>query len=185
MQAYSQDREVNLFRREAFPGISYLDGEQAERQIYDAVRQAPDRSTFSMKLARAITDWPSEYHLSRRRHCLVRPLAIRLGHKVLELSCGGGAIHGILRRNRRRSHGGREQPAAGLYRIERCRDLPNVKIVLDDLLVFRTEEQFDWVLLVGVLGYVPVFSDSADPINLHLSGATQFLRPEGKVVIAV
>src|SRR5262245_64948337 len=96
MQHYVHYSDLLLFRRKGFAGLAYTDGEQAERRIYDAVCQAGDRGTFSLELAQAITDWPSEDHLSRRRHCLVRPLGIRPGDKVLELGCGCGAINRFL-----------------------------------------------------------------------------------------
>src|SRR5215470_10398986 len=165
MQYYVQDRELLLFRRRGFAGIAYTDGEQAERRIYDAVCQAGDRSTFSLELAQAITDWPSEYHLSRRRHCLVRPLGIQPGDKVLELGCGCGAITRFLGELGANVTAVEDSPQRARIASERCRDLRNVKVVVDDLLHFRSEDRFDWVLLVGVLEYAPVFSDSADPAN--------------------
>ena len=185
MQDYVQDHKLNLLRRQEFLGIALADGEEAERRMHEAVCRAGDRSTFSADLAEAIIDWPSEYHLSRRRHCLLRPLAIRAGDKVLELGCGGGAITRFL------GELGAEVIAveASLPRAsiasERCRDLPNVKIVLDEVFDFQTSERFDWVLLVGVLQYATVFLDVADPVNHCLATAARFLNPGGKLVVAV
>jgi 16S rRNA A1518/A1519 N6-dimethyltransferase RsmA/KsgA/DIM1 with predicted DNA glycosylase/AP lyase activity len=45
-----------------------------------------------MSLRKKITDWPTEYHFSRQRHCLLRPLNIQAGEDVLELGCGCGAM---------------------------------------------------------------------------------------------
>ena len=33
---------------------------------------------------------------------------------------------------------------------ERCRDLPNVTVVADDLADFQSEKGSDWALLIGV-----------------------------------
>src|SRR5262245_6257336 len=85
---YVRDGALNLLHRAAFRGIAYSDGAEVERRIHAAVCAVRDRGTFSDELARAITDWPSEYHLSRERHCILRPLGIRAGDKVLELGCG-------------------------------------------------------------------------------------------------
>jgi SAM-dependent methyltransferase len=182
MRNYIWDSELNLLRREAF---TYVDGEAAERRIYDAVCQAADRSTFSIELARAITDWPSEYHLSRRRHCLVRPLAIKPGDRVLELSCGCGAITRFLGELDAEVTAVEPNFQRASIASERCRDLQNVKIVLDEPLDLQTEERFDWVLLIGVLEYAPILSNLADPINYCLSVAAQFLAPKGKLVVAI
>src|ERR1022692_33542 len=89
---YLWDERAHLFRRSTINGFEYPDGADAEARLLGVVSQAKDRGTFSPELAGAISDWPSEYHLSRARHCLVRPLGIRAGDKVLELGCGCGAV---------------------------------------------------------------------------------------------
>ena len=73
MRDYPKDGDLNLYRRAEFSGIASIEGEEGERGVYRAVCQAADRSIFSMELARAIADWPSQYHLDRRRHCLLGP----------------------------------------------------------------------------------------------------------------
>ena len=182
---YSRDAALNLFRRAAFEGIGYSDGPNAERYVHDIVRTAQDRGTFSEELARAIVDWPSEYHLSRERHCIVRPLGIKPGDRVLELGCGCGAITRYL------GEIGAEVTAVEGARLraetaaERCRDLGNVTIVHDDVLQFSTEQRFDWVLLVGVLEYAPVYSDLADAPGALLRAAAALLGPRGRLVVAI
>src|SRR5262245_11507359 len=137
MQDYIQDRELLLFGRGGFSGIAYTDGDQAERRFYDAVRHVGDRGTFSLELAQAITDWPSEYHFSRRRHCLVRPLGIQPGDTVLELGCGCGAITRFLGELGAEVTAVEGSPQRARIASERCRDLRTVKVVVDDLLQFQ------------------------------------------------
>jgi SAM-dependent methyltransferase len=178
-------KDDNVLRRAGFSEIDYSDGPDAEQRVYAAVRRARDRSTFSVELARAITDWPSEYHLSRERHCIVRPLGIQPGERVLELGCGCGAITRYL------GEIGAAVTAvegAGLrarIAAERCRDLPNVTVVLDDVLEFATAERFDWVLLIGVLEYAPVYSHGPDPIARMLRAAAASLGSQGRLVVAI
>src|ERR1700737_4522467 len=146
------DPSLNLLRRAQRRSFAYSDGAEAERRIYDVIRGARDRGTFSNELAGAIEGWPSEYHLSRQRHCIVRPLGIKPRDRVLEFGCGCGAITRYL-----------GEIGAGVTAIEgawpraraaaeRCRDLPNVTVIDDDFLQFAANGQFDWVLLVGVAG---------------------------------
>lgn len=71
---YRWDKDFNLYRSDRMSEFSYSDGLEVEQRLLDAVTNAADRSTFSPELAKHIQDWPSEYHLSRRRHCLLRPL---------------------------------------------------------------------------------------------------------------
>lgn len=180
---YIRNNELNLFSRREFAGIGYSDG--AEERLYASVCAATDRSTFSLELARSIVDWPSEYHLRRERHCLVRPLGIKPGDKVLELGCGCGAITrflGELGAEVTAVEGGIQR---GRIAAERCRDLPNVQVVVDDLLTFETTERFQWILLVGVLEYASVFSDEKDAAAHYLRSAARFLDDDGKLVVAI
>ena len=86
------EKSHKLLCRPDQTSIDYTDGDQLERKLYEALRDTNDCSTFSPELPPLIVDWPSEYHLSRTRHCLLRPLEIKPGDKVLELGCGCGAI---------------------------------------------------------------------------------------------
>ena len=96
---YIKEPISNIYRRLEFGGISYSDGEARKDTYRDTVRRYRDVSTFSTELAQAIVDWPSEYHLSRQRHCIIRPLGIRAGDRVLELGCGCGAIIDTLEKS--------------------------------------------------------------------------------------
>lgn len=182
---YLKDGELNLLWRPGFAGIAYSDGGEAERRILAAVRGARDRSTFSAELAGAITDWPSEYHLSRERHCLVRPLGIKPGDSVLELGCGCGAVTRYLGEIGAAVTAVEGALLRARTAAERCRDLPNVTIVADDFLHYAGGERFDWVLLVGVLEYAALVSDEADPVAHVLRAAASQLTPRGRLVIAI
>lgn len=182
---YIWDNSSRVYRREDVKTFGYTDGDAVEERIYSIIRQADDKSTFSRELATAITDWPSQYHLSSSRHCLLRPLGIKRGDKVLEIGCGCGAITRYL------GEIGAEVVAVegSLQRAritsERCSDLSNVKVYADDLLHLRIDELFDWVLLIGVLEYAPVFSDHQDPVGHYLRTAARFIAPHGRIAIAI
>ena len=70
---YFWDDRFHLFRRTEAATFGYSDGLEVEHRLLNVILNAKDRSTFSTELAQSITDWPSEYHLGRSRHCLVRP----------------------------------------------------------------------------------------------------------------
>lgn len=182
---YVKEPGVNLVRRAGFAGLAYSDGDAAERHVLAAIRGARDRSTFSEELREAIVDWPSEYHLSRERHCLIRPLGIAAGDRVLELGCGCGAITRYLGETGAVVSAVEGAPARARIAAERCSDLPNVSVFVDDLLTFESDERFDWVLLVGVLEYAAVFSDARDAAAQMLRAAGRFLAPGGRLAIAI
>ena len=172
-----------VWERPGAAPIPYVDG--AESRILELVRNAKDLSVFSPELAAAISDWPTEYHFSCARHLLLRPLAIQPGDRVLELGCGCGALTRHLGECRARVDAVEGSPLRAQVAAARCRDLPNVAVHLDDLAQFSSPSSYDWVLLVGVLEYAPVFSSAPDPIADTLARASRFLSPQGRLVVAI
>jgi O-antigen biosynthesis protein len=182
---YLWDDQHNLFQRLNHGPFAYSDGVEVEDRLYDIVAGAQDRSTFSSELAGSITDWPTEYHLSRFRHGLLRPLGIPAGSKVLELGCGCGAITRYLGEIGADVVAVEGSLPRARVAAERCRDLPNVRVFVDDLLQFETDERFDFVLLIGVLEYAAVFSRQENPFTHYLHSVTGFLASGGRVVVAI
>lgn len=182
---YTWDEQLHLFHRATFNEFAYSDGEMAEAYLLTVVSQAKDRRTFSPELAGAIKDWPSEYHLSRARHCLVRPLGIRAGDKVLELGCGCGAVTRYLGEMGANVVAVEGSLTRARVAAERSRELPNVRVVVDDLLRFDSEDKFDWVLLIGVLEYAAMFSPGQNPFQDYLRSVSRFRAAGGRVVVAI
>ena len=182
---YVWDDHSHVLRRADYESLDYTDGAAVEERLYEVVRSSTDRSSLSPELAASISDWPSEYHLSRLRHCLIRPLAIEPGHSVLELGCGCGAITRYLGEIGAEVVAVEGSLARARIAAERCRDLPKVKVVADDLLSFESPEQFQWILLIGVLEYAPKFGKGPDPILAYLRSVRRFLEPRGKLIVAI
>lgn len=182
---YLWDDQFHLYQTKNPGEFSYSDGVEVEGRLLGVVSNAHDRSTFSPELADAICDWPSEYHFSRVRHCLVRPLDLHPGDRVLELGCGCGAITRFLGEIGANVVAVEGSLTRARVAAERCRDLPNVRVVVDDLLRFQTDELFDCVLLIGVLEYAALFSDQEKPFEHYLRAVTGLLAPGGRVVIAI
>jgi GT2 family glycosyltransferase/SAM-dependent methyltransferase len=182
---YFWDDQFHLYRTKNPVEFSYSDGVEVEERLLSVVSNANDRSTFSPELAESICDWPSEYHFSRFRHCLMRPLDLHPGDRVLELGCGCGAITRFLGEIGANVVAVEGSLARARVAAERCRELTNVRVVVDDLLRFQTDELFDCVLLIGVLEYAALFSDREKPFEHYLRTVTGLLAPGGRVVIAI
>ena len=175
-----------LYLRADADRFGYSDGAEVEQRLYAVVATARDRGTFSPELLAAIVDWPSEYHLSRSRHALLRPLEIRPGQRVLELGCGCGAITRYLGEIGAQVVAVEGSLARARVAAQRCRDLANVCVVADDLSRFSIDATFDWVLLVGVLEYAGLFAtDIQDPDLAYLRSAAKSLAPGGRLVVAI
>lgn len=154
-------------------------------RLLSRLKECRDLSCSSKELALHINDWPSEYHLSSIRHNLLKPITFSCDHRILELGSGCGAITRYLGEtgaevvaiegSARRSSIGRE----------RCRDLPNVQVVCDNLVSFNTEQRYDFVTLIGVLEYAPRYIVAEDPIAACLKRAAAFLKPDGVLIVAI
>src|SRR5580704_4626210 len=182
---YRWDSDLHLFRSERVGEFDYSDGLEVEQRLLDAVTNAADRSTFSPELAQQIYDWPSEYHLSRRRHCLLRPLNIPPGSRVLELGCGCGAVTRYLGEIGAQVLAVEGSLMRARIAAQRSRDLSNVRVVNDDLLRFQTEERFDYVLLIGVLVFSSRLSACYVPFDIRRECEFRSLATAGRVVGAI
>jgi len=182
---YVPDGDGRVWRRPGFAGLAYSDGEETERRLLQIVRAARRVDTFSPELRQAITDWPSEYHLSRARHCLLRPLGIQAGDRVLEHGCGCGALTRYLGETGARVTAVEGSLVRAGIAAERCRDLPDVRVYCENLLQFDAQERFDWIVLAGVLEYAPLFSPEPQPVEHYVRSVARFLAPEGALVVAI
>ena len=68
----------------------------------------------------------------------------------------------------------------------RTRDLPNVTVVAESFREFESPKKFDVVTLVGVLEYAGLFFEDAEcPARAMLKHARKFLKPDGKLILAI
>jgi SAM-dependent methyltransferase len=182
---YVRNGDSRVWRRVGFEGLVYSDGQETERRVLQVLRGARRIDTFSPELRQAITDWPSEYHLSRARHCLLRPLCIRAGDRVLEIGCGCGALTRYLGETGACVTALEGNSLRASIAAERCRDLANVRVYCEDLTQFEAQESFDWIVMVGVLEYAPLFSRDPHPVEHYVRSVVPFLSPKGALIIAI
>ncbi len=200
MTAIEQDIvAVNAFERQAngvyaqlgvVTDFNYSDGEDTEQALAKILRNARDRSSQSSELEAQITDWPTEYHLSSTRANLLRPLDLSGCSRVLELGCGCGSISRYLAEQSHLTVDAVEgSPVRAALAAERCKDLPNIRILTANFNQLRIPAQsYDLILFVGVLEYAGRFADDKSDQQAVLDLlklAKQALRPSGVVLIAI
>lgn len=183
--SYQKDAAYNLYFRPGAEAFGYSEGAEAERRLLDIVESISDRSTFSDEYLERIVDWSTRYHFSRARHCLLRPLDIGPGERVLELGCGTGAITRYLGETGAQVTAVEGSLARARVAAARCHDLPNVTVIADDLQAVDVEGRYDWVTLIGVLEYAGAYSRAEDPWLAYLAAAMRHLKPGGRIVIAI
>ncbi|WP_033436230.1 glycosyltransferase [Saccharothrix sp. NRRL B-16314] len=161
-------------------GPEYADG--AEDDVLARLRAAQDVSAGSAELAAGLTDWELTYHFSPQRTALLAPLDVREGLRVLDVGCGSGVLTRALGEAGARVVGVEGTPTRAAAAAERCRDLPDVRIVTGDASGLSRHGTFDLALLCGVLEYSPVYGDGPAAMLADVTGA---LADDGVVVIAI
>jgi len=153
----------------------------AEDRMKNIFLTTDDRSSASDFLASHITDWPSRYHLDRRRSNILRPINFDKSMRVLDVGAGTGVM------SRYAAERGAEVVAleGDSMRAElaslRCEGL-NVDVRCGSVNDFDDSEGFDLILVIGVLEYAINHPDGASGFLKKLS---QLLNPDGTVVIAI
>src|SRR5690606_29874434 len=185
--SYVRDDASGLWMREGTPvSWGYSDGDQVEQALLRAVEACQDRSVLSPELARQVHDWPTLYYFSPRRANLLRPFASLLRGRVLEVGAGCGAVSRYIGETAAELLA--LEPSAQRARVAaaRCRDLSNVKVVVDELESFaRAGETFDAITLIGVLEYAHRFCKRPDAALHWLRLARGMLRPGGTLLLAI
>ena len=159
--------------------ITWRDG--AEDRMKSIFLSSDDRSSASDFLASHITDWPSRYHLDRRRTNILRPINFDKSMRVLDVGAGTGVM------SRYAAERGAEVVAleGDSMRAElaslRCEGL-NVDVRCGIVNDFDDSEGFDLILVIGVLEYAT--NHPAAPAGF-LKKLSQLLNPDGSIVIAI
>lgn len=174
-------------------GFAYSDGKHLERDILTDLRRTQDRTIFSEPLRRKIHNWPTLYHLSSRRHLLLRHL--NLPHivtqsdgpqlSVLELGAGCGAITRYLGELGAEVWAVEGSHSRAACVASRTADLPNVRVLCGDFQEIQLDRKFDIVTLIGVLEYSPVFFKGQHPLLRCLEQARSWLKPDGTLLLAI
>ena len=159
--------------------ITWRDG--AEDRMKSIFLSSDDRSSASDFLASHITDWPSRYHLDRRRTNILRPINFDKSMRVLDVGAGTGVM------SRYAAERGAEVVAleGDSMRAElaslRCEGL-NVDVRCGIVNDFDDSEGFDLILVIGVLEYATNHPAGSAGFLKKLS---QLLNPDGSIVIAI
>ena len=183
---YSVNPETNIFQSPTYKDIAYNDGDESENRVLNAIKNAADLDSLSDELETHCIDWPSTYHLSKRRGNLLRPFVAHFKNKtILEIGSGMGPITRLL-----------GESSANVLALEgtsrraqatrlRTRDLENVLVISEKFDDFKTELKFDYITLIGVLEYSNLYSLAENPHQEVLRRCFELLKPDGNLIIAI
>lgn len=168
-----------------FPPFAYSDGRDNERYLHEVFDAATDLSTTSRELETRIKDWPTEYHLSRKRAQLLNGLNYDADSAVLEVGCGCGAITRFLGETFAEVVSVEGSANRAALARKRCRDLDNVTIIAAPFQAIRFRRKFDIVFCIGVFEYSSSFVDAADPYTAIIEYFADVLTDDGVLVLAI
>ncbi len=165
--------------------IAYSDGRDSERYLARVFSRSDDLSSGSSELEAWIRDWPSEYHLSRKRAQLFSCFEFDSSASVLELGCGCGAITRFLGENFQSVVSVEGARARAALARQRCRDLDSVSIVCAPFQALHFKRKFDLIVCVGVFEYSNAFVDAEDPYAAIMAYFSECLAENGVLLLAI
>lgn len=184
---YFLDDSTQIWIKPGYSGIACSEGDTVETRLADIIARASDTSVFSSELRQHIVDWPTRYHLGSNRCNILRPFEpILPDAEILEIGAGCGAITRYLGECGARTLALEGSPRRAAIARSRVRDLPNVEVLAERFDDFSADRKFDIVTLIGVLEYASVFhAGDSDPAKSMLRHAREFLKPGGKIIVAI
>ncbi len=130
--------------------FGYSDGASSEKFLSKVFHKAKDLSTSSAELERYIKDWPSEYHLTRKRAQLLSGFEFDRKLKVLEVGCGCGAITRYLGENFDEVVAVEGNINRARLARQRTRDLDTVSVICAPFQKIQFSQKFDIIFCIGV-----------------------------------
>lgn len=158
----------------------YSDGD-IEDEILKELQEKGDISQILMEH----NEWPFLYHLSPIRENLLDWYDFDSEGTVLEIGSGCGAISGLLCKKTKRVVGIDLSKKRSLINATKNRQYDNLEIMVGNFEDIQLEEKFDYVTLIGVLEYSIYYINDEKPFETMLERAKSFLKPGGKLIIAI
>jgi len=180
-----KDNQINIWVPKDKIEFDYNDGDEIENYIFESIKSCNDRSIDSDEIKSYIKDWPSLYHLDRRRTNILRPFKEFLkGKNILEIGCGCGALTrylGEIDANVISIEGSKRR---ALIARERCKDLENIEILNVTSEYISNLKEFDVVILNGVLEYSTKFFGE-NGASVLLNSVISHLNDTGILLLAI
>ncbi len=158
----------------------YSDGD-VEDKILDIFKNGED---IQKRLMRE-DDWAVLYHLTPIRQNILEWYDFTKEDTVLEIGSGCGAISGLFCEKAKRVVGIELSKRRSMINAERNKEYDNLEIMVGNFEDIELDEKFDYVTLIGVLEYADSYINSKHPYEEMLNRVKKFLKPNGKLIIAI
>lgn len=158
----------------------YCDGE-IEDELLKIVTEHEDYE----EILKSDHRWPVLYHLSRIRENLLEWYDFGEEASILEIGAGCGALTGVLCRKAKAVTCIELSKKRSMINAARNKQYDNLEIYVGNFEDICLEQKYDYVTLIGVLEYAPSYISDKKPFQAMLSRIRGFLKPNGKVIIAI
>ena len=159
---------------------TYSDGD-IEDKLLEVVKNGTDLEEFLT----TESEWPYLYYFSNIRHNILEWYDFGEGRSLLEIGAGCGAVTGLFCEKLDRVVAidlSKRRSSINAYRNQKY---DNLEIMVGNFQDIETDEKFDYVTLIGVLEYSIYYIGSDDPFRDMLRRAKNYLKPGGKLIIAI
>lgn len=129
--------------------------------------------------------WQVLYQLSDIRENLLEWYDFREQASLLEIGAECGALTGLFCRKVRRVVAVEESERDCAVNLERNRQQDNLTVLTGNIYDLEIKEKFDYVTLIGGLACAGQYGKGEDPYVDLLKKAKEFLKPEGKLLLAI
>lgn len=160
----------------------YSDG-NIEKEILDYTEKYAE-SEFD-KIFENDIRWPVFYHLTEIRKNILNWYPMKENASVLEIGAGMGAVTSVLCEKAKKVTCVELSKQRATAIANRNKSRENLEIIVGNLNDVEFNEKFDYITLIGVLEYAPLYTNSQSPFLDFLKQIKQFLKPDGKILIAI
>lgn len=161
---------------------SYCDGD-TEKDVISYLKEYGEEG-YSKIFEKDIR-WPVYYHITPIRKNILKWYPFKENAEVLEIGAGMGAITNILcdKATHVTAVELSKQRASAI--IERCQDKNNLELIIGNFNDIKFDKKFDYITLIGVLEYAPLYTNSDNPFKSFLDYIKTLLKDDGKLLIAI
>lgn len=160
----------------------YSDGE-IEEELLKIVQENEDYC----EIISHRVNWPIMYHLSKERENIVSWIEFKKNSEILEIGAGCGAITGCLCEKAKSVTAVELSKRRSLINAYKNKKYNNLEIIVGNFeTVYQNlQKKYDYITLIGVLEYAPLYVQAAKPFETLLKNANHLLNTNGEIIIAI
>lgn len=160
----------------------YSDGE-IEKEIISYIEKYGEENIE--EVFKTDIRWPIFYHLTPIRRNIINWYPFKDNADVLEIGAGMGAITSTLCKKAKSVTAIELSKQRATAIAKRNENKENLEIIVANLNDVKFTRKFDYITLIGVLEYASLYTKSNNPFNDFLNNIKSFLKPDGKLLIAI